>query len=332
MRHGHSIEGRGSMSTATSPMGSPFSDPRAERLPFALLGYSIAAAAIFLAWLWAAGVETSPSNFDSGPTPSTLLLLGVSIGVLVLGAAIVAVYGSVYGNTPGAAPGATSAGTLGSTRNVGRVAVFLVVLGAGLLLMGLALPVANLGISHALLPLYISPSVLFVPEAVDGIALATLALGVSLFVLERKHYRSEFHAWWRHVGQHLTVTSVTILVIVAALLLVPVHQSFSTQLSISGGQGGGISFEEFPAAGIQVTGSWSASPAGLVNFTIQDTSGATIYTVNASSGTFSFVTSGVPWPLYTFWGHSLSSETVTVSGSYNAPIWSWPPGEPGRPT
>jgi len=332
MRPGHGIEYREPMPTGATPMGRPPSIPRAKRLVYSLLGSSIGAVAIFLAWFWAAGVETSPTNFDSGPTPSTLLLLGVSIGVLVLGAAIVAACGSSYGNAPDATPEATAAGTIGSTRSVGRVAVFLVVWGVGSLLMGLTLPVANLGISHALLPLYISPTVLFVPDTLDGAALGALALGISLFAVGRKHNRSEFRAWWHRTGRYVTIAGVSVFVVVAALLFVPVHQSFSTQLSISGGQDGGISFEEFPAAGIQVSGSWSANPAGLVNFAIQDTSGATIYFVNASSGTFSFVTSGVPWPLYTFWGHSVSAETVTIHGTFSAPTWSWPPGEPGRPT
>jgi hypothetical protein len=310
----------------------PLPNPRTQRLVYSLLGYSIAAVAIFLAWLWAAGVATSPANFDSGPTSSTLLLLAASIGVLTLGAAIVAVYGSHYGTAPDTTSEATAAGTNGATSSVGRVAVFLVVWGAGLLFMGLVLPVANLGISHALLPLYISPTVLFVPETVDGVALGALAIGISLFAIGRRQNRSEFRAWWHRTGRYVTIAGVSVFVVVAALLLVPVQQSFSTQLSTDGGGGGAVSAEQFPAAGIHVTGSWSATPAGLVNLTIQDASGTTVYTANASSGTFSFVTRGVPWPLYTFWGDSLSPETVTIHGSFSAPTWSWPPGEPGRPT
>jgi hypothetical protein len=320
------------MPPGATAIGRPLSRPRTPRLVYSLLGYSIAAVAIFLAWLWAAGVETSPANFDSGPTPSTLLLLAVSIGLLALGAAIVAAYGSHYGNAPDATPEATGAETIGSTGSLGRVAVFLVVWGAGLLLMGLVLPVANLGISHALLPLYISPTVLFVPETVDWVALGALALGISLFIVGRKRNRSEFRAWWHRTGRYVTIAGVSVFVVVAALLFVPVQQSFSTQLSIDGGEGGGVTSEQFPAAGILVTGTWSASPVGLINLTIQDTSGTTIYTANASSGTFSFITSGIPWPLYTFWGHSVSPETVTIHGSFSAPTWSWPPGEPGRPT
>jgi hypothetical protein len=320
------------MSTVTALMGRPVSDPPAQRLLFTLLGYSIAGFSIFFAWLFAAGVETSPDNFYSGPSPPSLILLFVSISMLGVGAAVVATHGSIYGNAPDLTADATATGTERRAWNAGRIAVFLVVFGLGLLLMGLSLPVANLGLSHALLPLYISPTVLFVPETVDAVALGALALGISLLTLGRKRHQSELRAWWRRTGRYVTVAGVTVFLIVAALLYIPVHQSFSTQLSIFGGEGGGVSFEEFPSAGIQVSGSWSASPAGSVNLTIQDTSGATIYTANASSGTFSFVTSGVPWPLYTFWGHSESSETVTVSGRFNAPTWSWPPGEPGRPT
>ena len=220
----------------------------------------------------------------------------------------------------------------GQARSVTRASVFLVVMGVGLLLMGLALPVANLGISHGLVPLYISPSVLFVPATLDAVGLGALALGIALLAAGRTRHRSEFRAWWQRTGRSVTVSGVVVFVVVTALLVVPVRQSFSAQLSIGGGNVGGITNELFPP-GTVVTGSWSTSPKGPVNFTIQGGSySGDVYTANGSSGTFSFATTGSPWALYDFFGTSSSPETVNIGGTFTAPTWQWPPGEPGEPT
>ena len=56
------------MSVVTTLAGRPISDPGVRRIQFSLVGYAIASFAIFLAWVGAAGVETSPLNFYSGPT------------------------------------------------------------------------------------------------------------------------------------------------------------------------------------------------------------------------------------------------------------------------
>jgi len=299
------------------------------RLPVTLVGYGMAAFSILLAWLWGAGVQTSPVDFSSGPPLSTLLLLSASIGLLALGSAIVAVFGSTYGHVVGLVIARTVSGTARPTRNVPRLAVFCFVLGIGLLLMGLLMPVANLGFSSE--PLYLSPTVLFVPATVDGAALGVLALGIALLRVGRTRYPTESRAWWRRTGRYAAVAGVVVFLLVAALLTAPVHQSFSTQLDVFSGEGGGIAVESLPQ-GTHVTGSWTSNPAGLVNFTIQDTSGVTIYAVNASSGTFSFTAEGVPYTWYTFQGTASFNGTVTITGAFNAPMWSWPPGEPGNPT
>ena len=318
------------MPVATNLARSPVSDPGEGRDLLFVVGYSIASFALAFAWLSGAGVETSPFDFYSGPSLSSLLLLFGAIGMLGVGAAIVAVFGSIYGNNKGAETPTPSTGPGASAGRLGRSAVFLVIFGVGLLLMGLSLPVSNLGINHSGLPSYISPTVLFVPEIVDGLALGALALGISLLALGRRRHPSEFRGWWRRTGRYVTVAGVTVLIVMAALLVVPVHQSFSTQLGISGGSSGGITVEWFPA-GIAIVGSWSANPTGVVNLTIQGGSG-TNFTFNASSGTFAFVTSGVPWGVYTFFGTAAFPETVTINGTFYAPTWAWPPGEPGEPT
>ncbi|MGA8664036.1 MAG: hypothetical protein WB809_03065 [Thermoplasmata archaeon] len=301
-----------------------------QRLVFTFVGCLIAGAALIVAWVGAAGVQTSPFDFNSGPSLSSLLLLTAVIGMIALGASVVAVYGSTYGHDVRFARSRSAPGALPRAWNVARLAIFGVVLGIELLALGLLLPNANLGISHAMEPLYISPSVLWVPEVIDGGSLGALGIGVTLLVVGRARYPTESRAWWHRTGRYVGVAASVVVLVMAALLLVPVHQSFSAQLSTSGG-GGGFAFESFPR-GVHVTGSWTSSSGGPVNFSIQDTSGATIYEVNATSGTFSFTAEGVPFAEYTFWGFAASNSSVAITGSFNAPTWSWPPGEPGNPT
>ncbi|MGA3022197.1 MAG: hypothetical protein ABSE66_05250 [Thermoplasmata archaeon] len=315
---------------AGTPHG-PAPDSRERRLVSLVIGYTLAANAITLAWAEGAGVTTSESNFYSGPpTPSSVGLLFVAVGLLATGAAIVTVFGSIYGNETEPVAETTTLRLAAPGWRFGQLAVYFAVLGVGLLLMGLSLPLGPWGLSS--LPSYLSPAVLFVPATLDGVGLGTLALGISFFILGRKRHRPEFRAWWRRTGRYVTVVGVVIIVIVAALLLVPVRQSFSTQLGMEGSDFGGLADESFPA-GIAVSGSWSTNPEGPVHFTIQDPSGTAIYTANASSGTFSFTTIGTPGAFYIFiLDHTATPETVSVNGSYVAPIWSWPPGEPGEPT
>src|SRR5208282_1671264 len=49
-------------------------------------GCAMAGISLIVAWLSAAGVQTSPFDSNSGPTLSTLLLLAASIGLAALGA------------------------------------------------------------------------------------------------------------------------------------------------------------------------------------------------------------------------------------------------------
>ncbi|MGP8076422.1 MAG: hypothetical protein ACLP8Y_06810 [Thermoplasmata archaeon] len=316
------------MVVPAAPTRQPVSVQREARLAAFFVGYGMVAFAIGLAFFGGAGVVTSPTNFYSGPTPLSLALLFATIGILIAGAVVVAGFGSMLGNASEPESGARSAKLSGARLSIGRIAVFLVILGVGLLLIGLSLPLVPWCMSAALVPCYISPNVVFVPQTLDGVGLGALALGIAFFARGRMSSPSEFRAWWRRTGRYVTVVGVAVFLVTTALLVVPVRQSFSTQLRIEGGNIGGITDEVFPTGTI-VTGSWSASPEGLVSFTIQGgSSGGNIYTANASSGSFSFTTTGNPWALYLFLGQSPSPETVTVSGSYIAPLWSWPPGEP----
>jgi hypothetical protein len=309
------VEGPGSS-------GPPMISPTERRAYGFFLGYGLVGAAVGWAILGGAGVRPSPSSFDSGPATSSLDLLYVAVGLLVVGAAIVARYGSIYANVPG--PEERAAGRARAFS--GQAATGLVIVGVGLLLIGLLLPWLPWCISYAMTPCFISPSVTYVPHTLDWVGVGCFALGLAAFGARGLNRRAEFRAWWRRTGRYVTVAGVSVVVVVTAMMTVPIHQSFSQQLTIPRGESAAGSWI-FPT-GVRVTGTWSATPGGTVDFSIQSPTGATVYATNASGGTFSFVTVGNPWGLYGFYGNSSSHEVVNVTGSYSAPSWAWPPGEP----
>jgi hypothetical protein len=305
----------------------PVEDDAGLRVFAILGGYGLMGAGLAIAWFGAAGVTTSTTNFDSGPTAASLtLLLGV-FALILAGAYVVTIYGSIYGRVH--AKGIL--GVLYGGWNLNRTAVFFGNLGGGLLLLGLLLPLSDPGVGCG--PLFISPSVLIVPETLDGVALGSLAIGISLLVVGRFRGPNEFRAWWRRSGRYVGVTSVAILVIVAGLVLVPVRQSFSLQLDIGGGNGYfvGGPYEALPP-GTSISGNWAASPAGVVNFSIQAESGPVLYSANASSGTFSVSYYRTPQSVYFFLARATAPENVSIHVTYFEPTWPWPPGEPGSPT
>jgi hypothetical protein len=74
----------------------PLLAPFHSRSLFSLLGFAIAGASLGFAWITAAGVQ--PDYPSTGPAPSSILLLFVAIGGLLLGAGVVARVGARYGN------------------------------------------------------------------------------------------------------------------------------------------------------------------------------------------------------------------------------------------
>jgi hypothetical protein len=258
------------------------------------------------------------------------LLLFVAIGGLMLGAGVVAGLGARYGNEMDGARGTRGTIDRGSAWWLGRAAVLTEITGIGLLLMGLGMPLSNLGTNYSGFPTVLSPTVLWVPEVVDGAALVFLTLGGVLFVLGRNRRPAEFRAWWRRAGRYVTAAGVAVLLLVTVLLLIPVPQSFSVQLDVHAGTGGAIATEYFPN-GLAIHGSWSTNPTALVHLMIQGGDGTNL-SFNASSGSFSLISAGVPWGVYSIVATGNLSVNVTVSQSFNAPWWTWTPGEPGNPT
>ena len=258
------------------------------------------------------GGPNLPVRFQLGPVASSsLLLLTAVIGMIALGASVVAVYGSTYGHDVRFARSRSAPGALPRAWNVARLAIFGVVLGIELLALGLLLPNANLGISHAMEPLYISPSVLWVPEVIDGGSLGALGIGVTLLVVGRARYPTESRAWWHRTGRYVGVAASVVVLVMAALLLVPVHQSFSARAQHFRGRRW-VRIRKLPSGSARDR-VVDVEFRRAVNFSIQDTSGATIYEVNATSGTFSFTAEGVPFAEYTFWGFAASNSSVAIT-------------------
>ena len=313
------------------PPGSVASRPAAARRGFAVLvGFVVEGGAIAGGLFGGAGVTTSPSDTSSGPTPASWLLL-VLVGVLMAaGAALVARNASAFPPPPAASAGPN--GRFPPLRRVGgRIGLFCSVLGGALLLLGLGLPLdLRFGISEGLFPPTLAPSVLFVPASLDGLGLALIAGGIVAFLRERRLRPALFRAWWRRAGRPTALGAILLVGLFTALLAVPVPHTFSMQLVLFGNGVGALVVEEFPRGAV-VSGSWYSTSGSTVNMAIEGPNGM-FYSVNASSGTFSFTAQGIPWAAYDFLAVSDTADHVAVSGSFSAPIWQWPPGEPGAPT
>ncbi len=295
-----------------------------------LVGGFLAAGSIALAWFFGAGVTTVNTYPAPGPTPGSLLFLAFLVTSLAVGAGVIATYGSRY--VMDAEMEAAPAGhdSVRSRRRIPQSAIFLGAFGAGLLLTGFALPLTPaLGISHGPLPLYIQPSVMWVPATLIGAGIGALGTAIVMFAWARRSSPLSAASWWRRTGRFVAVGTVAVLAITVPCLTVPVGQSFSATLQAYPGEGGALSFTSFPQ-GALVRGSWQASPTVPVNFTVR---GNTYnLTQVGSSGSFNFTATGTPVPLYTFMVSSRLRTTVTFTCDFSAPLWAWPPGEPGAPT
>ncbi len=295
-----------------------------------LFGGLLAATSIGVAWFIGAGVTTVNTYPAPGPTLGSLISLVLCAATLGVGAGVIAAYGSHYVSDAETEATGVEPVRIRSRRYIVQGAIFLAVFGAGLLLMGLALPLTpSVGISHGPLPLYIQPSVMWVPASLIAAGLAGLGGAVVLFAMARRSSPVAARAWWRRTGRFAALGAVLVLVITVPMLTVPVSQSYTTTLRSFAGGAGAVTFTTFPQ-GADVRGTWQVSPEVQVNFTVQGA--AYNLTQIGTSGSFSFIASGTPQPLYTFVLGTNVSATVALICHFNAPLWAWPPGEPGAPT
>jgi hypothetical protein len=106
-----------------------------------------------------------------------------------------------------------------------------------------------------------------------------------------------------------------IVVIVILLMLIPLPLPFSTTLNTNGLNPAHAQIGSTDS--VSISGSWSTTDGGSVTFAIVSDSGNTVYSADASSGSFSFNASNPP---YTAGAYSVLPETVQISGTSWGPL------------
>jgi hypothetical protein len=106
-----------------------------------------------------------------------------------------------------------------------------------------------------------------------------------------------------------------IVLVILLLMLLPLPLQYSTTLQSSVVS---PSYSQIGAANcISISGSWSTTNGGSVTFIVVDNSGGTVYSSDASSGSFSMNASNQPYMVAAM---SLFPETVQVSGTCWGPL------------
>ncbi len=106
-----------------------------------------------------------------------------------------------------------------------------------------------------------------------------------------------------------------IILIVFLLMVVPLPLQFNTTLQTNGLNPAHAQIGT--ADSVSISGTWSTTNGGSVTFAIVSGSGATVYSADASSGTFSFNASNPP---YTVGAYSILPESVQISGTSWSPM------------
>lgn len=121
----------------------------------------------------------------------------------------------------------------------------------------------------------------------------------------------------RHLARNLVVIVVVVVVVVlVALLAIPISTSYSYAVTATFSTNGVATLS--PPSGAKVSGTFTTTDGDPVTFEILDSGHSTVYSADASYGTFSFTASDPP---YTFEAiTTILSHTVDVSGHYTAPI------------
>ncbi len=297
-----------------------------------LVGFVLAVWAALLAYAGGAGITTTTASYPN-PSALSVVWLAICVGLLGVGAWMVAAHGSRLVADARREIVGTETPPHRLRNRLPEGVIFLSIFGGGLLLVGLSLPLSPaLGISHGPLPIYISPSATWVPATLIAVGLCAIACAVGLFLAGRSSAPMAFRKWWRRVGRWVALLVAVVLVVTVPLLTVPVSQSYSTTLGILHANAGSITFTSFPQ-GSEVHGAWRTTPSTQVELTIQGDD----YNLTQSGtyGFFNFTATGTPVPLYTFWLNEANASiqvSVALTCDFSAPIWGWPPGEPGAPT
>lgn len=114
----------------------------------------------------------------------------------------------------------------------------------------------------------------------------------------------------------IIVVVVVIVVLLVVLFGVPISTSYSETLTATYSTDGVATFS--PPSGAHVSGSFSTTDGDSVTFEILDSNHNTVYSADASSGSFTFAASSPP---YTFEAiTTILSHTVDVTGHYTAPL------------
>jgi hypothetical protein len=116
----------------------------------------------------------------------------------------------------------------------------------------------------------------------------------------------------------LAIILIFVVVIALVLMFLPIHQTYSIQVSSHGINTYWKS--KWIPSGTSVSFSWSTG-AGNVTFVLNNPAGTTIYDTTASSGSYSFSTSGAG--TYQFGCMSMQNQTTTINLSYSAPLLSY---------
>jgi hypothetical protein len=118
-----------------------------------------------------------------------------------------------------------------------------------------------------------------------------------------------------HTGRNVGVVIAILFLILVVALIVPVPHNFSENFSTGLLSVGGASLTVPDGSSVQ--GSWSTNNGGSVTFQISDANGHVVYTADAASGSFGFSATNPP---YVFAASAFFSESVSVTGTYTAPL------------
>jgi hypothetical protein len=118
-----------------------------------------------------------------------------------------------------------------------------------------------------------------------------------------------------HAGRTFAKVVIAIIVIVILLMVIPLPLPYNATLQSYALD---VSRSQLASSScVSISGSWSTNNGGSVTLGIIDSSGNSVYSADASSGSFSFSASNGP---YMVGAYSLLPETVQVSGTCWGPL------------